>query len=286
MDSSATISPTAQRDASPGLSTQDAELAARADQRLAHAYEQIALADEQLARFNAQISRLETDSARKNQSRRPSRGRPVLRGFIALLLTAGICTAAFAWHSYGETARPVIARWAPQLAMVLPPPLETQKLAAEPAAPAVQLAAADATVSQSPPSAQTSQQVAAASPLPPETAELLQAMTRDLASLRQEIEQLKAAQEALTRETAANAERLKESQEQTARAIAAVSEQNQRRTVVPPLPAANPARKPAPALASTQAAAQARPPARVQPRPQQTSSAPTQITPTRRPVSE
>lgn len=274
MDSAATISPTAQRDAGPGLSTQDAELAARADQRLAHAYEQIALADEQLARFNAQISRLENDSARKNISRRPSRGRPVLRGFIALLLTAGICSAAFAWHSYGETARPVIARWAPQLAMALPPSLEAPKPAAEPAAPAVQLAAADTTVSQPPLS------------VPAETTELLETLTRDLANVRQEIEQLKAGQQALARENAENAELLKESREQTARAIAGVSEQNQRRPVAPPLPAANPARKPAPALASTEARVQARPPARLQPRPQQTSSAPTQITPTRRPVSE
>ena len=34
-----------------------------------------------------------------------SRGRPMLRGLIGLLLTAGICTAAFAWHSHGETIR-------------------------------------------------------------------------------------------------------------------------------------------------------------------------------------
>lgn len=262
MDSAATISPTAQRDAGPGLSTQDAELAARADQRLAHAYEQIALADEQLARFNAQISRLETDGARKNRPRLPSRGRPVLRGFIALLLTAGVCTAAFAWHSYGETARPAIARWAPQLALALPPSSEAPKLAAEPAAPAVQLAAAG---SQLPPSAQNAQQDGAASPLPAETAQLLQTLTRDLADLRQEVEQLKAGQEALTRETATNADQLKESREQTARAIASVSEQMQRRSVAPPLPAANPARRPASALAPTQVRAQARPPVRLQP---------------------
>ncbi len=265
MDSAATISPTAQRDAGPGLSTQDAELAARADQRLAHAYEQIALADEQLARFNAQISRLETDSARKTRSRRPSRGRPVLRGFIALLLTAGICTAAFAWHSYGETARPVIARWAPQLAMALPPASEAPKLAAGPAAPSVQPAAVDAAGSQLPPSVENAQQDATANPLPAETAQLLQTLTRDLADLRQQVEQLRAGQEALSRETAENAEQLKESREQTARAIASISEQTQRKPVAAPLPAANPARKPVSALAPTQVRAQVRPPVRLQP---------------------
>ena len=93
----------------PALSTQEIELVARADERLAHAYEQIARADEELARFNEQISRLEKKPA--NRLRQPSRGRPALRGLMGLLLTAGICTAAFAWQSYGETVRPMISRW-------------------------------------------------------------------------------------------------------------------------------------------------------------------------------
>jgi uncharacterized membrane protein YccC len=276
MDSQADTKQTDTRDASAGLSTQDSglstqdmELVARADERLAHAYEQIALADEQLARVNEQISRLENDSARKNEFRRSSRGRPALRGFIGLLLTAGICTAAFAWHSYGDTARPMISRWAPQLAADSSPPSETPTLATEPTPAAVQLAAADPAISPLPPPAQAAPQAAAPSPIPAETAELLQTMARDLANVRQEIEQLKAGQEALTRETAKNAEQLKESQEQTARAIANVSEQNLRRApVAAPVPVASPARKPASAVAATDTRAQARPPVRLQPRPQ------------------
>jgi hypothetical protein len=269
MQSAATISSTDSPDVSPALSTQDKELVARADERLAHAYEQIALADEQLARFHEQVSRLESDAARKKRSRRPSHGRPVLRGFIGLLLAAGIFTAAYAWHSHGETARPIIARWAPQLAAAPSHALETPELAANPAPPTVRIAAADAAISQLPASAQGTPQDAAASPVPPDATQLLQTMARDLASLRQEIEQLKAGQEALTRETAGNAEQLKESQEQTARAIAAVSEQNLRRTsVAPPLPVASPARKPMSALAPTEARAQARPPVRLMPRQQ------------------
>ena len=272
MDSSATISPTDSRDVNPGLSTQDAELVARADQRLAHAYEQIALADEQLARVNEQMSRLENEGARKNSSRRSSRGRPALRGFIGLLLTAGICTAAFAWHSYGETVRPMIAQWAPQLAAASSLPSETPRLAAD-TPPAVQLAAADAAISQLPAPAQTVAHDAAASPMPPETTQLLQAMTRDLADLRQEFEQLKAGHEALTRETAGNAKQLnefRESQQQTARAIANLSEQNQRRTsVAQPQPVANSVRKPVSAVAPRQARAQAaRTPVQLQPQQQ------------------
>jgi hypothetical protein len=272
MDSSATISPTDPRDVNPGLSTQDMELVARADQRLAHAYEQIALADEQLARVNEQIFKLENEEARKNSSRRSSRGRPALRGLVALTLTAGICTAAFAWHAYGDAARPMIAQWAPQLAAASWLSSETPKLAADPP-PAVQLAAAEAANSQLPAPAQTVAHDTAASPMPPETTQLLQTMARDLADLRQEIEQLKAGHEALIRETAGNAKQLnelKESQQQTARAIANVSEQNQRRTsVAQPQPVANSVRKPVSAVAPRQARAQAaRAPVQLQPQQQ------------------
>src|SRR5262245_46712877 len=126
----------------PALSMQEMELVARADERLAHAYAQIARADEELARFNEQISRLEKKPA--NSFRQPSQGRPMLRGLLGLLLTAGICSAAFAWHSYGETVRPLIAQWAPQLAAASSS--EAPKPAADQSQPAVQLTAADSAV--------------------------------------------------------------------------------------------------------------------------------------------
>jgi hypothetical protein len=243
----------------PALSTEEIELVARADERLAHAYQQIARADEELARFNEQMSRLEKKPA--NRVRQPSRGRPALRGLIGLLLTAGICTAAFAWQSHGETIRPMISRWAPQLAASLPS--EAPKLADQQSPPAVQLAAADAAVSQLPPQAQTAAPDAAAAPIAAEQTQLLQTMARDLASVQQEIEQLKANQAELARESARTAEQLKANQEQMARAIANASEQNPRpRTSVAPLPAA---RKPVPAR-QTEARVQARAPVQLQPR--------------------
>ena len=266
MDSSANSRQTDPHDASPELSTQKIELAARADERLAHAYEQIARADEQLARVNEQISGLEHDAARKNpvnRFRRPSRGRPALRGFIALLLTAGICIAAFASQSYGETARLMIARWAPQLAPAPSSPAETPKLAAEQSPPAAQMAAADAAQLSSP--TQTAPQDAAAAPIPPEVTQLLQTMARDLANVQQEIEQLKASQAELARENARAAQQLKESQEQTARAIANASEQNSRPRTSAPAPMATPARKPVSTLPPTQAKAQARAPVQLVP---------------------
>lgn len=253
-------------------------LAGRADERLAHAYEQIARADEELARFNEQISRLEQKPV--NSFRQPSRGRPALRGFIGLLLTAGICTAAFAWQSYGEAVRPMISRWAPQLAAASSLPSATPNLAAQQSPPAVQVAAADAAaVSQLPPPAQTEPQEAAAAPIAAEQTQLLHTMARDLASVRQEIEQLKASQEELARENARTAEQLKASQEQMAHVIAKASEQNLRPKTStgtsaatsanpPPRPVANPARKPVSTPPSPQARAQARAPVQLQPRQQ------------------
>jgi hypothetical protein len=277
MDSSANTKQTDTRDTAPGLSTQDVELVARADERLAHAYEQIARADEQLSRVNEQISRMEHDAAQKkavNKLHRPSRGRPALRGFIGLLLTACICIAAFVSHSYGETARLMISHWAPQLAAASSLPLETPKPAAEQSAPAVRLAAADATVSQLPSPAQNAPQDAAPTPISPEVTQLLQTMSRDLANVQQEVERLKAGQEELARENAGIAEQLKASQEQMTRAIANASEQKvQARTSAatsanPPRPVASPSRKPVSTLPPPQARAQARAPVQLQSRQQ------------------
>jgi hypothetical protein len=265
----------------PALSTPERELVERADERLAHAYQQIARADEELARFNEQISKLEKKPPIKLHQ--PSRGRPALRGLMGLLLTAGICTAAFAWQSHGETIRPMISRWVPQLAAASRS--ETQELGDQQSPPAVQTAAADATVSQSPPSAQTAAQEAAAAPITAEQTQLLQTMARDLASVQQEIEQLKARQAELANESARTAEQVKANQEQMARVVANASEQNLRprtsaATSAPaaaaaarpsansPRPAAAAARKPASTVPATQARAQAGAPMQLQSRQQ------------------
>ena len=246
----------------PALSTQEMELVARADERLAHAYEQIARADEELARFNEQISRLEKKPA--NRLRQSSRGRPALRGFIGLL--AALCIAGVAFvsqSSYGEAARPVIAQWAaPYVGSASWLPLAKPELAGQPALSSVRLAStAEATPAQATPSAQAEPQHIAsptAALTPAELAQLLQTTARDLATVQQEIEQLKASQEQLASDNAKAVEQFKASQEQMTRLVAKVSEQDQRpRLPTPPLrPVAEPARRPAPAQASSQARAQ------------------------------
>ena len=257
----------------PRTTGPDDVLIARADERLAHAYEEIARADEQLARVTEKLSKLEHDAAPHPSAvlgRRPSRGRPALRGFMGLLLAACIGLAAIAWQSsYGDAAKPIIAGWAPQLISTLSLPLEKQGLPAQPGRSTVQLAAAEPVPPQPAPSAQTAPQDVAptAAPVSPELAQLLQTMARDLARVEQGIEQLKANQEQMASDNAKAVEQLKASQEQMARLIAKASEQNLRpkTPAPPPRPIATPTRKPPPTPPSPQARAHPQTPMQLQP---------------------
>jgi hypothetical protein len=217
----------------PKATEADDVLVPRGDERLAHAYEQIVRADKQLTPVNEQLSKLEHDAALLPSAvpgRRPSRGRPALRGPIGLLLAACIFVAAFvSQSSYGDAAKPIIARWAPQLILTSSLP-EKPGIAAQPIPSAVQAAAAEPIPPQPTPSAQTAPQDIAATtaPLSPELAQLLQTMARDLANVKRGIEQLQTSQEQMTSDNAKAAEQLKASQEQMTRLIAKASEQNLR----------------------------------------------------------
>jgi hypothetical protein len=178
-------------------------LVARADEELAHAHEQITRAGEELARAEKQLSKLEHDAAPRN---RRLFDRPAVRGLTGLLLAACIGVAAIAWQSsYGDAAKEIIARWAPQRVVTSSPPLET------PPQPAL--------LAQSAP-----EDVAPTAALSPELRQLLQSMARDLATLGQGIEQIKAGQQQMARDNANIAEQLKASREQMARVIAKASE--------------------------------------------------------------
>jgi predicted FMN-binding regulatory protein PaiB len=253
--------------AMPKSTEADHVLASRADERLAHAYDQIARADEQLARLTEQLTKMEQEPARRpaaSPARKPSRGRPALRGFIGLLAAACIAGVAFASQSsYGEATRPVIAGWvAPYLGSAWLPPAKPE-LAGQPASSGVRLAsAAEAAPVQVTSSAQAGPQDAAspaAGLTPAELTQLLQGMARDLVTVQEGIEQLKASQGQLASDNAKAVEQFKASQEQMTRLVAKVSEQEQRVRLPappPPRPIAEPVRRPAPAQASSQARAQ------------------------------
>jgi hypothetical protein len=222
---------------------------ARLDQEITRAYEQIALAD-------AQVAKLEHDAPAAVKKVKVPRGRPsifrqAVRAFTALVLAACIGVAAIAWQTpYGDTARQMIASWAPQLALTSSPPLEKSGLPEQPNPPAVQASATEAALPQPAPLAQASAEaVAPAAAVSDESAQLLQSIARDLATVTQEVQQLRA-----------SIEQLRAGQEQMSREVARVSEQSLRPKVLavsapPPRPAAAPARKPAPPFPARQATA-------------------------------
>jgi hypothetical protein len=228
----------------------DASGAAPADEGLAHAYKQIVRADEQLARLSEQVARMERDAARAPSAEPdpPSPpARPASRTLVSLPWAACIVVAALVLLSSYGGAKLVVARWPSQLASTQSLPPENPPLAAEPAPPAVQLAAtAEAVLPQATPVAQNAPQdtAPAATAAVPDQTQLLQTMARNLANLERSIEQLNATQQQLAKTAGDNSKEiaeLKASQEELKRALAKVSEQN--------LPkASSPATQPASAL--------------------------------------
>jgi predicted FMN-binding regulatory protein PaiB len=237
----------------PTTGNPDAVLAVRADERLAHAYEQIARADDQLARVTEQLSRMEHDAARRPVAVPGlplAQDRPMVRGVIGLVLAAVIGAAAFAVQSpYGEPARLTIARWAPFLTSS--PWSAGPANSVQPGPPGVQLASVETGAAQA---AQIPGQDAApaAAPAASELALMLQSMARDIATVEQGIEQLKANQERMAADNARAIEQLRANQEQVTRLAARPSDKladpgQKAKTPVPaPRPVASAAPKPPP----------------------------------------
>jgi hypothetical protein len=189
---------------------------------------------------------------------RPSFGRRVMRGVMGMVLTACLAGAAVLWQSRGGAVRPIVAERVPPFVLTSLSPPQSPAVDQQSAAPALDASAVTAAPPPSAPQSAVDNFASnAASPLP-ESAQLLQSMVRDLADLRQDMEQMKA-----------RIAELKASQDQMASEVAKASEQNLRPKVSlvsppPAQPIAAPARKPLPivrpmqpgaASASPQAAA-------------------------------
>ena len=195
---------------------------------------------------------------------KPSRGGAALRGLIGLLLAACIVVAAFASKStYGDAAKLMISRWAPQLVSTLSLPQEKSVPSAQPSPAAVQAAAADPAPLQATPASPAAPQDGAptVAPTPSELAQLMQSMIRALANVEQGIQELKAGQERMAADNARLAEQLRASQEQMTRLLAPPQT-----SAALPRQINSPARKPVPV--PTRSAPQARvqpPPVRLDP---------------------
>jgi len=203
------------------------------------------------------------------------RGGRAVRGFIGFLLAVCIGVAGIVWQAYGDAAKQMIAKWTPQLIATSSPPLENTGLPEQPNPPAVQANAANAAPPQPAPPAQAAPEGVAPAAAAPESAVLLESMARELASARQEIDQLKASQEQMSRELAksspAKSSQAKSSQAKSSQtrayearaSLAKPSDQHLRPTISapPPRSVVAPARRPMPSYPPPQAAAPALPPA-------------------------
>jgi hypothetical protein len=123
-------------------------------------------------------------------------------------LTACIGGAGVAWQFYGDAAKRIIANWAPHLVLTSSPRLQNPAPPERPSPPTVQAVDLNAAPTQPTAPAQTAPKGVApnAPALSPYSAQLLQSMARDLASVGQEIEQLKASQQQMSRDVAKRSE--------------------------------------------------------------------------------
>jgi hypothetical protein len=193
----------------------------------------------------------------------PSSRRALARVLVGLLVAGVIVGAGAAWAAYGEDVKPLIESYTPQISATwsllseklgmsgeqgAPP---AQSATAETPAPETTLAQPSASPAAAAPTAAAPTATAPAATAPADVGQMLQSMARDISSLQQGIEQLKAGQEQIARDNARLAEQLKASQEQVSRAMAHASEASMHPRPPQPAPPKPPlvtaARKPLPA---------------------------------------
>jgi hypothetical protein len=209
-------------------------------------------------------------------SDRPSLSKRAARALARFLIAAFIGVAAtLAWQSYGEAAKQMLARRAPQLGWLLslaatnsPPHPE---IAEQPSPPAVQAPEQDAPQAAAVVQAAPDMIAPTAPAAPSPNLQQLEEMARDLAAVRQSVDQLAVGQEQMARDIA--------------RLQAAEKNIRHSTSAPPPKPVAAPARKPMQPSAQNPPQISAPPPTALRPMPPpaqpapQISAAPPPLTP-------
>jgi hypothetical protein len=122
-------------------------------------------------------------------------GRRALRAIAALLLTIGIGAAALSWQTFSYAGKKALLSWAPKWAIAASLPLDMLGLGKNSTPsddPADATPAEAAAPVQNASDGETSGNAAAIAVVPPDAAQQLQSMARDLANANQQVETLKA----------------------------------------------------------------------------------------------
>jgi hypothetical protein len=228
-------------------------LIARADEQLAGVRERIASVDEEIARVTERLSKMERDDAgnpsrpeddARNPSARPgpqpSREKSAVPGSINLLpigvlLAACLVVAALVPQLYRDAVTLIAAHWTPQRVSTSFSQPANPPLSAQPGPSFKLIMAEEAAPAQAAPLARTGpQDAASAAAGVSELMQLQQATARDVANLKQEIEQLKVKQDQIATDNSKAIEQFKAKQEDMARQFAKVSEQSALPKTSPP----------------------------------------------------
>ena len=217
-----------------------------------------------------------------SRPKRSAAGKWLRGAFLTFLFAGGSAAATIGWEKHGDIAKQTFAEWTPALASLLPSTAQTAPVAAAQAAPPV---APDQAADQAAPAPAAPVATAAAAPAatPADAtqtvaSQTVASMTRDIAAMAQQIEQLKA-----------NIAELKTSQEQMVREMAKPSapkplaeakppvDPRARVSALQPRPPA-PVRKPKPVVSHTYAPAYSPPPI-APPPPSQAAAVPPPMAP-------
>jgi hypothetical protein len=178
---------------------------------------------------------------------RSSTGTWARRVLVGILLSVCGAVAAAPWQHYGDAAKAMIASWVPQLVATSSPPANPAP-SEQPVTPDAEAAATTAAPVQPAPQqpaapAQSTEAVAPTSPSP-EQAPSLASMAQQIEQLKASVEQLRAGQEQMSRDIA-RASEVKASEANLRPKILAP-----KMAALPPRPAAALTRKPRPAFSA------------------------------------
>ena len=197
------------------------------------------------------------------------RGRWASRFAVAFVFALLSAVGAEAWQRYGDRAQAAIAMVAPLLGLS-----SLQATSAPPSAPAIAEATPEQAAAPAEAATPTADAAVASAPASPDQTQLIQSLTRDLAAMGQQVEQLKAGIAELKAGQGQLARDAKATDAKASEAKAFEQSMRAKVSALPPHPPTAAVRKPKPTMPPVQASA-----APLLPPPGAPGSAPVQIAP-------